>query len=507
MIRRLPFVRKIVYLAVIAVLLLPLAWLSKPATIDATAPNVNQGGLLARLRDKHKLGQANLGEIDPSSEAIKLATLGMRGVAANVLWTKVNHYRKVEDWTSMSATLEQITKLQPNFVTVWRFQGWNLAYNISVEFDDYHDRYYWVIRGIDFLRKGTEYNDREPILLWDMGHFTSHKIGRSDEHRLFRKLFAADDDFHGNRPVGQRDNWLVGREKFLEAEQAIRDGKKMKGQSPLIYLSNAPLCLIYHASALEEEGNFGQSTQSAWDQAARGWTEFGERELPGIEGRPYRLIDMERHTRKWGELRKQIADLAGPGAEAKVAARKRDELTPEMRSALETPLQARTSEQLALAAGATQRLIVTPADLAEVVPENHRAEARRLSALADEQMRLAQYIDTSRNIVNFLYWSDRCNAERTQPALDARKAVYDADQAYRDVEPERALELYEQGFKLWRQVLDQFPSLVEDGTIGDELVRATNRYRRCLKQLERELPEDFILRDVLKLHEPYEPGG
>ena len=162
--QRARFIRKIVYVCVIAALLLPLSWLSQPETSDS------KGGLLAQMRKDNQLGQASLGEIDPASETIKLATLGMRGVAANILWEKANYYKKVEDWSSYSAALEQITKLQPNFVSVWIFQGWNLSYNISVEFDDYRDRYFWVIKGIDFLKEGTAYNKDEPRLMSTIGH-------------------------------------------------------------------------------------------------------------------------------------------------------------------------------------------------------------------------------------------------------------------------------------------------------------------------------------------------
>lgn len=504
--RRQPFVRKIVYLAIIAGLLLPLASLGKPSTSDATGRFQTPGGMLAQLRDKHHLGQANLGEIDPSSEAIKLATLGMRGVAVNVLWTKVNHYRKVEDWTSMSATLEQIKKLQPNFITAWRYQAWNLSYNISVEFDDYRDRYYWVIRGIDFLREGTQYNEREPILLWDMGHFISQKIGRSDEKRLFRKLFVEDDDFHGNRPFGERDNWLVGRDKFLEAERAIADGKRMKGQSPLIYLSNAPLCLIYYATALEEEGKFDEATRNAWKQAAISWQAYGEHPITGTDGQPHRLTDLEMHTDKWRKLREQILELAGPDATAKVVARKREELTPAMREALDTEQPKRSMKQHELAYSAQMALAVSPAELALEAPAENLEEAKRLAAQADEVLAAVQYVDTSRNIVNYTYWLARCHAESTDDALLARKSLYEADRAFRDVEFERALELYEQGFKAWRLVLDAYPALVHDSVIGEDLVRNIKRYRRCRKELKLDPVQDFILHDVVKEHEIVEPG-
>ena len=78
------FVRKIVYLAAIVVLLVPLYLLSRPATPARQGGEGSPGGLLARIRDKEKLSQAQLGQIDPTSETIKLATLGMRGVAATL---------------------------------------------------------------------------------------------------------------------------------------------------------------------------------------------------------------------------------------------------------------------------------------------------------------------------------------------------------------------------------------------------------------------------------------
>ena len=148
MTERTSFYRKLTYLGAIVVLAFPIVWLSVPATTS------KPGGKLAQLRKENKLSQVNLGEVDPASETIKLATLGLRGVAVNVLWEKANEFKKKEDWTNLTATLEQLAKLQPNFITFWKFQAWNLTYNVSVEFDDYNDRYYYVRRGIEFLQEG-----------------------------------------------------------------------------------------------------------------------------------------------------------------------------------------------------------------------------------------------------------------------------------------------------------------------------------------------------------------
>ena len=56
------------------------------------------------MREKNKLSQANLGEIDPTSETIKLVTLGLRGIATFALENKATNYKLKEDWTKLKAT-------------------------------------------------------------------------------------------------------------------------------------------------------------------------------------------------------------------------------------------------------------------------------------------------------------------------------------------------------------------------------------------------------------------
>ena len=111
MTERSSFFHKLVYLGAIVILAFPIVWLSVPAT------TTKAGGKLAQLRKEYKLAQVDLGKVDPASETIKLATLGLRGVAVNLLWEKANEYKKKEDWTNLTATLEQLAKLQPNFIT------------------------------------------------------------------------------------------------------------------------------------------------------------------------------------------------------------------------------------------------------------------------------------------------------------------------------------------------------------------------------------------------------
>ena len=257
---------------------------ARPVEPAATPPNPKTGDPAIRaaswpsLRNdpEHPLSQASLGEIDPASETMKLATLGLRGVAVNLLWEKANYYKKIEDWTNLTATLEQLAKLQPNFITFWKFQAWNLTYNVSVEFDDYRDRYSFVRRGIQFLKEGEKYNRDNPHLLWDLGWFIGQKIGRADEHVQYRRLFVKDDDFHpADLPLDERDNWLVGKEYYLQGVDAVDNkGKSMGRKSPRIFYSSPAMSQMNYAEAIEEEGQFDKARRG-WIKAQKEWEEFG----------------------------------------------------------------------------------------------------------------------------------------------------------------------------------------------------------------------------------------
>lgn len=493
------FRRKIGYLVAIILLLGLLAELGRP------------GGILSEQRGKHKLSQSQLGQIDPTSETIKLATLGMRGIAANILWEKANRYKMKKDWTNLSATLEQITKLQPNFIAVWRFQAWNLSYNVSVEFDDFRDRYRWVIRGINFLKKGIQYNEREPRLLWDVGWFISQKIGRSDERKQFRRLFREDDAFHGGRPLALRDNWLVGKQWFLRAEAlADEPGVTMKGMSPLIYRSDAPMCQMAYADALEDDGTFGEVARAAWRKGAREWYRYGERELVTSYGIPVRLNDLD--DEKGVNLQKEIADLRQrlqelqPGLYEEIYERKLAQLTEEQRRALAIDPRERTAAEEQWADQARELLIITPKEIVAQVDPSKRQEGRRLEKQIAEKEQKAKIIRRYRHVVNFEYWRRRAEVEQEDETLAARKLVYQAEQN-RLLDLEKAREDYLAALQAWRSVLDKHPDLVTDRTFGLDLLEMVDAYRWTLgkldddEALQQTYGKDFILRDVIELHE------
>lgn len=506
MTNRKSFYRKLTYGVAIAVLLYPLALLSTPATV--TSP---RGGTLSEMRIDNGLSQANLGEIDPASATMKLATLGLRGLAVNLLWGQADEYKKKEDWTNLTATLEQLALLQPNFITFWKFQSWNVSYNVSVQFDDYRDRYYYVRRGIEFLQEGIDKNKENrdvPQLLWDLGWFLGQKIGRADEYVQYRRLFKADDEFHGDlRPRGsdERDNWRLSKAEYFNGISAITDrGKSIGKKSERIYYSSPAKSQMSYAEAIGEEGQF-EKGQAAWDVAADDWRVFGDRPITHSTGRKLFLGQEEQIAESVKQLEEQLDALA-PGLRDEMVAERREMLSSEQLAAYEKPPEERNQSEWELAQEAEAALQVSDFDfverLAELKPELRKQAGLLATRLADRRIDLI-YTQRYKRDANYDYWALRAEFEQTDTAVEARRNIYQAKQAFdEDQDFQTAKQLYEEGFAKWREVLDRFPALLGDeGNTGDDLLVYVKDYRDMLKQRELPIPDDFPLWDVIENHD------
>jgi hypothetical protein len=519
------FVRKIIYISLIAVLLIPLYLLSHPATSAARGVQGNPGGVLARMRSHYHLSEAQLGEIDPGSVTIRLATVGMRGVAANILWEKATDYKMKKDWTNFGATLNQITKVQPNFINVWTNQAWNLSYNISVEFDDYRERYRWVIKGFNFLDEGIKYNKDQPRLQWEMGRMVSQKIGKADEVKQYRRLFADDTDYRDSLPLdirdtcldyrGRPDNWLVGKGWYTQSVEMVDNLKtSMMGQSPLIYRSSAPMCQMNYAEAVEKDGIFGEVAQKAWADASAEWHRYGSEDIPSSfkrEDSDEPIILHLNDEEAEGEIAREKAaelDKMQPGLREKMIAEKKAALPAAQRLALDTPPAQRTAEQNRLVLEAEDAIRVGHDEVARRVsggPERRDA-AKKLAKEAEDHEMLAMYTNRYRSTVNFNYWNQHAKTEQGRDLLTARGLIYLGDRAYADGDQVDATSAYTKGLKAWRKVLDDHREYLTDQTTNEDLIDMIRRYRHVLAQDNRTLPEPFILQDVIDVHQK-EFGG
>ncbi len=184
------------------------------------------GAWLAEEKKRRDLGEAAIGQIDTGSFMMKLFLLGgFRGIVANYLWLCAEENKRDHDWDRLKSNVDLITKLQPHFLSIWTFQGWNLAYNVAVEWDAPEDKYDWIKQGIKFVQRGVEHNRRSPDLIWDTAWFYYHKLGFSDESIILRRLFRDDEDEDFKRyrdpetdySVVKHDNFQLGYGWFSRA--------------------------------------------------------------------------------------------------------------------------------------------------------------------------------------------------------------------------------------------------------------------------------------------------
>jgi hypothetical protein len=281
--------RKLVYIGGIVLLLIPIVWLGRPAApARKNDPNsADAGGTLAQMRAKYELGEASLGNVDPSSATMNLVLLGLRGLASDLLWVQLDHQKDHKQWSEMRSTTESIIMLQPHFIKVWQFNGWNLAYNVSVEWDDVRDRYYWVKEGIKFYRRGTERNAQSTELLWYTGDTYGKKIGRSDEWRQFRRYFHVDPDKTRWNPADQpgpdralnpddKDNYEVAQSWF-ELANEIEPQYVQHIMARIIFRQYPARAVMDLAAVRQREGKFDEITRNAWERGYEIWTkQYGQ---------------------------------------------------------------------------------------------------------------------------------------------------------------------------------------------------------------------------------------
>lgn len=496
-------IRKLIYAALIVALLFPLSYFSLPATAPAANQPGSPGGKLARMRDEFNISPANLGEIDPTGETVKLATLGLRNVAVLLLWQQANTAFRKENWEGMQTALDQLANLEPHFIRAWRYQGWNVSFNISVEFDDYHDRYFWLKEGIKYLLRGYRYNELEPLLLNDVSRYSGLKIGVADEKVQYRQLFRKDDDpefpAHGPslRPENRRDNWLVGQEYALKAIDLVDNREASIHQyNPFVFHGGPAMCQIDYAIALEGDGVFEEKAREAWDEADRLWRRFSSRRIPTSVSEPVRLNEREALEESMMTVAHQL-DAISPGLREKLAAAKRAKLAPIDQQLLDTPLESLSADELPRLRELLDKVFVGNPELVDNIEESRRDEARELAQEVARLQHAVFVLDNERSTVNYTYWSMRCQVERTDAALEARRLLYHAKQEFDETRLIEAQQAYEDGFAQWRKVLDEFPPMVQDNISGEVIQEAIRGYVEVLKQLDERFPDDFVLRDVL----------
>jgi hypothetical protein len=507
--------RRIIYIVAIVLLLFPIYVLGQPSVRSADGTKLSPGGALSKIRSKYELGQADLGAIDPTSESMRLATLGMRGVAVSILWQRAEYFKREQYWDNFSATLNQITKLEPHFVKVWDFLSWNLAYNISVEFDDYRQRYVWVKKGIDYLLTGTKYNRRKTDLPYEVGWKFGNKFGVSDEKIQFRQLYRQDSDWHkelldkgmdvtqqeGLGPDNYPDSWLTGRLWYERCYTMVNEGSA-PCKSPTMFYSKGPMWQINFADAIEKEGHLGYPAELAWRKGGEAWDWFGNLIMRSTFGEDLRMKDIVAANQAVARAKEEFEAFCGDKLKEL-----RDErfakLSDEEKAVLEISDVDRTGEQVYQALQAKAKLEVPFREVAKLMPADKQFQANELAIKVENAQEFVRHVEVYRNQVNYTYWEMRCNAEQTDEALAARADLYEANQLLDKGILDGAIAKYASAWNNWNALFNRFPAMMTDEA-AEDVAKAIKAYQRLI---DKDLPSDFVLNDFLRFREEYDAAN
>ena len=149
-------------------------------------------------RDRAVLGLTRTAALENAPPVLAFTTValgGFRGLISNFLWIRANELQQEDKFFEAAQLADWITKLEPTYAQVWLFQGWNMAYNISVKFKDFPDRWRWVERGIELLRDdGLRFNPNSVDIHRELGWFFQHKMGANldDANRYYKSQWAAE---------------------------------------------------------------------------------------------------------------------------------------------------------------------------------------------------------------------------------------------------------------------------------------------------------------------------
>jgi hypothetical protein len=132
----------------------------------------------------------------PPSLAFATVAMGaFRGLLVDILWLRADRLKDQGEFFDAKQIAEWITTLQPRFTSVWEFQAWNMAYNISVAIPATQpdERWQWVKNGYELLRdQGIPLNPKSISLYCELARIFQHKLGSvSDDAHKYYKLQLA----------------------------------------------------------------------------------------------------------------------------------------------------------------------------------------------------------------------------------------------------------------------------------------------------------------------------
>jgi len=152
-------------------------------------PKINEG-----RADLNMYGRENVQESLPPEYAFAIQAFGaFRGLITNIAFIRAEQYKMEGRYYDAMQLASWICKLQPRFPSVWEFQSWNMAWNISVTTYTPEERWNWVYNGAKLIRdEGIPYNPQAINLYRQLAWIFVNKMSEitDDYHLTYKKYWA-----------------------------------------------------------------------------------------------------------------------------------------------------------------------------------------------------------------------------------------------------------------------------------------------------------------------------
>ncbi len=186
-----------------------------------------------------------LAQLSDLGAATILLMGGFRGLSVDVLWLRSIALHEQRRYHEERAILDIIIQLQPRYASVWCFQAWNIAYNISVQYDRVEDQFEWIQEGTDFLLKGQKVLPQSADIAFWLGIFYQYKYGWDPEYgRLLEEK------------TGQ-NNYELAAEWYDRARKLIEEGRQLSVFHPRVAYSGVYHCCQTRYLQILQQGEMG----------------------------------------------------------------------------------------------------------------------------------------------------------------------------------------------------------------------------------------------------------
>ena len=232
-------------------------WIQIMFSFCAVACLLGAANLVPRVNEERTIEQLHagteIGESMPPHMAVATAALGpFRGLLVDFFWYRADRLKTEGKYYEANTLSRWITTLQPRFPAVWRFQAWNMAYNISVATHTKEERWDWVNKGIRLLRdEGIIYNPRNVYMYLELAWTFWHKIADSadDAHWYYKGQLAHEwQQVMGTPNIGATSDQVI--DAFKPIANAPETVAQLVQQTPEV----GPLLVELAAIGMEPNG-------------------------------------------------------------------------------------------------------------------------------------------------------------------------------------------------------------------------------------------------------------